>query len=198
MKLSEQKKLNILAAAEELFFQQGVEHTSMDQVAKLAAVSKRTVYNHFETKEALFYAIINNMKAALENTAEVNFNLTIPIDEQLFSIAQAEVALLTSENFLRIAKIAFLQMLKEPELAKQLGDNKIGCLTYFEQFLRAAHAANVLDIDDFELAAQQFVYQLKSLIFYPRLYGFATPDHTQQTYLIEQTVALFLARYKKG
>jgi len=43
MKLSQRKRLDILNAAETLFFQQGVEHTSMDQVASLAGASKRTV-----------------------------------------------------------------------------------------------------------------------------------------------------------
>ena len=58
MKLSEQKRLHILDAAETLFYEQGVEHTSMDQIALKAQVSKRTVYNHFDTKEALFDAIV--------------------------------------------------------------------------------------------------------------------------------------------
>lgn len=59
MKLSEQKRVHILDAAEQLFFENGVANTSMDEVAKTAAVSKRTVYNHFETKDALFTPLLN-------------------------------------------------------------------------------------------------------------------------------------------
>ena len=61
MKLSDKKRLNILDAAEQLFFECGVEHATMDQIAKAAQASKRTVYNHFSTKEELFQAILTRM-----------------------------------------------------------------------------------------------------------------------------------------
>ena len=65
-------------------------------------------------------------------------------------------------------------------------------------------ANNVNDIDDLEqqisfdaeFAAKQFVYQLKSLIFYPLLYGFEQQDSKANTEIIRQTVKMFLARYQ--
>ena len=197
MKLSEQKRLHILDAAETLFYEQGVEHTSMDQIASKAQVSKRTVYNHFDTKEALFDAIVHRMLHHLDETAAVRFDDSAPLDEQLTFIAEQEVALLTSENFLKIAKIAFLQMLQQPELAKSLGNNKVGCMSYMEGFLKDAVDAEKLNIQDIELAAKQFVYQLKSFMFYPHLYGFDVLDKQQEAYVIEQSVAMFLARYAR-
>lgn len=56
---SVQKRLDILAAAAELFLQNGVTATSMDMVAKQAGVSKQTVYSHFKNKDALFAAVID-------------------------------------------------------------------------------------------------------------------------------------------
>lgn len=195
MKLSEQKRIHILDAAEQLFFENGVANTSMDEVAKTAAVSKRTVYNHFETKDALFYAIIERMMGLLNNIKTVIFDENKSLKAQLLTIAEHEVSLFRSDNFLRVAKIAFLQMLQVPEFAKQLSANSIGCMTYLEQFLTDAVSAHKMQIDDNELAAKQFVYQLKSHVFYPRLYGFDVPNEQQEAYLIEQTVELFLARY---
>src|SRR5579859_7685368 len=58
---TEQKRRSILEAATELFLGQGFLGTSMDEVAARAAVSKRTVYNQFESKEALFVAIVEHM-----------------------------------------------------------------------------------------------------------------------------------------
>ncbi len=196
MKLSEQKQLDILNAAEQLFYVHGVEHTSMDNIAKAANVSKRTVYNHFETKEVLFYAIMERMKCSLEGTEAVAYNPSQSIKLQLMRIAEKEVQLLTSDKFLIGAKIAFVQMLQQPDLAKQLSGSKVGCHVYLEDFLSAACQDKQLVIDDFILAVQQFVYQLKSHIFYPRLYGFDIPSAQQERYLIEQTVDLFLARYQ--
>jgi len=196
MKLSEKKRINILQAAEHLFFEKGVEHTSMDQVAAEAGASKRTVYNHFATKEELFQAILTTMLAKINHGDVIYFNKNQPIDLQLTAIAEQEVAMLTSPDFLRLAKIAFMQMLQEPQLAKSLSNNTMGCMTYLEDFLEQARTAGVLKGDELNIAAKQFVYQLKSFVFYPLLYGFETITEQQNNKVIEQTVSLFLAKYK--
>ena len=196
MKLSEKKRIDILQAAEQLFFESGVEHTSMDQIAAKAGASKRTVYNHFTTKDELFKAILNDMLAKINHGEVVHFNEGKPIDQQLISIAEQEVAMLTAPDFLRLAKIAFMQMLQEPQLAKSLSNNPMGCMTYLEGFLEQAKKAGVLKGDELNVAAKQFVYQLKSFVFYPLLYGFETAAEQQNNKVIEQTVSLFLAKYK--
>jgi AcrR family transcriptional regulator len=45
----------IAAAALELFVGQGYEETSIDQIADGAGVSRRTVFRHFATKEAILF-----------------------------------------------------------------------------------------------------------------------------------------------
>ncbi|MGX1112272.1 TetR/AcrR family transcriptional regulator of autoinduction and epiphytic fitness [Pseudoalteromonas sp. MBR-15] len=197
MKLSQRKRLDILNAAETLFFQQGFEQTSMDQVASLAGASKRTVYNHFENKGVLFQAILVFMFEKVRQEKAVVFNKQHPIAEQLTQIAVQEVALLTSEEFLRIAKVAFMQMLQQPDLAKSLANNSMGCMQDLVAFLEAASDAHVLHIDDAEFAAKQFVYQLKSLIFYPLLYGFERQNGDTEEKVISETVKMFLARYQR-
>ena len=60
MSRSEQKKQQVLVAAIDLFCRQGFPHTSMDEVAKLAGVSKQTVYSHYGSKDDLFVAAIES------------------------------------------------------------------------------------------------------------------------------------------
>src|SRR3954466_3680535 len=50
----------ILEAAGQLFREQGYGAVSMDQIARAAAVSKATVYAHFESKDRLFATMIQN------------------------------------------------------------------------------------------------------------------------------------------
>jgi AcrR family transcriptional regulator len=52
-----QHKASILDAAERLFMQKGFENTSIDDVAKAAKLTKRTLYQYFLSKEDLFYAV---------------------------------------------------------------------------------------------------------------------------------------------
>lgn len=57
-RLTDRKRDAIVQAAIEEFRQHGFNGTSMDRVAAAAEVSKRTVYNHFPSKEDLFEAIL--------------------------------------------------------------------------------------------------------------------------------------------
>jgi AcrR family transcriptional regulator len=43
----------ILSASQQLFREQGIGHTGMDQLCAVAQVSKRTAYQHFSTKDEL-------------------------------------------------------------------------------------------------------------------------------------------------
>ena len=51
------RKTEIINAAEYLFFTDGFESTSMDDIAKKAQFTKRTLYQYFVNKEDLFYAV---------------------------------------------------------------------------------------------------------------------------------------------
>lgn len=195
MTLSEKKRLQIITAAEILFAAGGLDATSMDQIAAHAGVSKRTVYNHFATKTDLFAAILEAMFGKVDQGPRIIYDSTRPVDQQLREIARQEVDMLSSPAFLQVARVAFLQLLKDAALAQAINKPSMGCLQYLEPFLKAAVANKTLDIADSELAARQFVYQLKSLIFYPLLYGMSE-DMSQHDYLIDETVKMFMARYK--
>jgi len=48
----------ILKAADELFLTNGIEKTTMDQIAKKAEFSKPTLYGYFKDKDEVFYALV--------------------------------------------------------------------------------------------------------------------------------------------
>lgn len=52
---------HILDTAKESFLETGFERTSMDAVAVRAATSKRSLYAHFPTKQALFLAVVDHI-----------------------------------------------------------------------------------------------------------------------------------------
>ena len=83
--LSEQKHLDILEAASNLFKECGFSDVSMDAIADRAGVSKRTVYNHFGSKEALFEAILYPLLDASLEAKRIPFDAAAPLadDEYL-------------------------------------------------------------------------------------------------------------------
>ena len=50
----------ILETGFHLFFSRGYARVSMDEIAEGAGVTKRTVYNHFDSKDALVGAVLQN------------------------------------------------------------------------------------------------------------------------------------------
>ena len=58
----EELRSHILSAAKEIFLEHGFERASMDQVAARAQTSKRSLYAHFASKEALYLAIVEYVR----------------------------------------------------------------------------------------------------------------------------------------
>lgn len=77
-------KDKILAVATKLFNRFGFHKTSMDEIAKIARKAKGSLYYYFESKEALFTAVlskeIENLKANLLIIVE---NINLSADEKI-------------------------------------------------------------------------------------------------------------------
>ncbi len=63
----------ILNSAVDLFFAKGIKSVSMDDVARSVGISKRTLYEHYDSKDALLVACINEMLS--KRTTEL-YNMT--------------------------------------------------------------------------------------------------------------------------
>ena len=70
----------LLSAAYRLFYKQGFSRVSVDAIADLAGVTKRTVYYHFKSKGRLIQELIRDMLT----------NLTAAIDEKCRGIDSLE------------------------------------------------------------------------------------------------------------
>lgn len=120
------KKEQIIEAARNLFHQFGFKKVSMDEIAKEAGVTKKTIYMYFSSKEELSkYFIqeeITNMEEIVE---EVEANNTDPfeaVNQAIYKILQYR----KHQDFLNIiAKEA--EWLRNPVIIESLNliDNKI-------------------------------------------------------------------------
>ncbi|MBV2133781.1 TetR family transcriptional regulator [Pseudomonas sp. MAP12] len=67
---AEQTRCALLAAAEQLFLEQGVAHTTLEQIARAAGVTRGALYWHFENKAHLFQAMLEQVRLPPEQLAE--------------------------------------------------------------------------------------------------------------------------------
>lgn len=113
---SKQKHCQILKAAGALFSQKGYA-ASMNAIAKLADVSKQTVYSHFKTKDELFERCIKE-KCVANQFQDDLCNDPRPIREVLTEFAFNFQTMLLDELAQETVKIAISQRNSHPALSE--------------------------------------------------------------------------------
>ncbi|AEV64498.1 TetR/AcrR family transcriptional regulator [Pseudomonas ogarae] len=196
-RLTERKREAILQAAIAEFRSSGFEITSMDKIAATAGVSKRTVYNHFPSKEALFAEILNRLWNSITAEQDMPYSPQKPLREQLQTLLQAKLQLLADENFLDLARIAIAATIHSPERAQdmvsRMGQREEGLTAW----IRQAQADGRLKPVEPAFAAQQMHGLLKTFAFWPQV-SMGQPSLTQdeQAQVIESALDMFLSRYE--
>lgn len=195
-RLSDRKHIKILEAAVSEFRSRGFENTSMDRVAEVAAVSKRTVYNHFVSKEALFEAMVQRLKQRCQATGEYCYDPDASLESQLTAIAHAVIESNTSGDFQDLSRVILARFLHAPELAREMLGEGEEFSVGVANWIRAACDAGKLNAPDPERAAQQFKGLLSAFTFWPQIIGRQPrPSREEQEAIVASTVAMFLDHY---
>ena len=103
---SELKREAIVKATIKAFHDNGINETSMDTIAQLANVSKRTVYNHFESKEKLVTEIFKEMWDQAQMLIEQEYQPNEPLNEQLATILRGEARYMGCSTFIEMVRFA--------------------------------------------------------------------------------------------
>ncbi|RLV59441.1 TetR/AcrR family transcriptional regulator [Parashewanella curva] len=196
---SEQKRQAILTSAKQLFLNEGVVNTSMDKVAQAAQVSKRTVYNHFESKEVLVIALLSDLWHRALGVDILEQITELDIQQQLQHLLLAEIQILGEAEYLELSKVAFGHYLFNAEkLQEQAAKFQLNETALFK-WLAHQQLQQTLSIDNVEQAAEQLHSLVKGQCFWPQLIGIKrnlAPREMQQ--LSKDTTELFLSRYFKS
>lgn len=158
---SEKKKVQILDAATTLFLSQGINATSMEQLAEAAGVSKQTLYSHFGSKEELFVAAIEQRCIHYALSSEL-FDDQRPVQSVLRDLAAHLMDLLLSEDAIKLHRLCIAGVDQFPEICRLFYDaGARNLLTLFSAYLERQVSAGTMNIDNCEFAAQQFLFMVK-------------------------------------
>ena len=196
LKLTDRKRQAIVDAAIAEFRASGFESTSMDKIAATAGVSKRTVYNHFPSKDELFAQILHQLWSRTSALTETPYQPDVPLRQQLLDILWKKMELLQDGYFLDLARVAIAEAIHSPERGQEM----VARLSSKEEaatlWLRAAQADGKLRDADPVLASHMLQGQLKAFAFWPQVTMNQPPlDKATQQKVIESTVDMFLAYY---
>ena len=195
-RLTDRKRDAIVQAAIVEFRDNGFEATSVDKVAARAEVSKRTLYNHFPSKDELFAAILHILWENSASDLQRAYEPARPVREQLLELVHAKLAMLGDENFLALARVAIAAALHSPERAREMveriGEKDAAMLDW----IRAAQKAGALKAADAAQAYKQLECLVKGVAFWPQVaMGQPRLAAAAQKKLAGATVDLFLSHY---
>jgi AcrR family transcriptional regulator len=88
----EQRREDILNAAEKVFFKLGVDRATMDDVAHQAELSKATLYLYFSSKEEIYFAIFLRGQKILAGMIEHATGLAVGTREKLQAYLSSVIA----------------------------------------------------------------------------------------------------------
>lgn len=191
----------MLEAAATLFMRDGYVGTSMDDVAAAAQVSKRTLYNNFAGKEALFREVVLGLTGqAAEFAAEAAAELTDPDDLEaaLLALARRLATRTVDPRVLRLRRLVIGEAHRFPDLAAEYYELAPGrVIGTLATALDSLAGEGRLRISDPRLAAEQLAFLVLGPALDRSLFDGddKSPDVAALTAAAEAGVHTFLAAY---
>ncbi len=189
------KRATILEGAVDVFISMGYELASMDKIAETAGVSKRTVYNHFGSKENLFQAIVNDFLAQRQSLKTITYNSKNSLEEQLLAFANAEIFLIDSPERLGLSRFLTGVFLKDINYARETVTKYPPVYDMLLDWLKEAEKDHKIKTDNLILTARVFYALVEGAITYPALFSNGI-DKERVKPMLDEIIATFLARYR--
>jgi TetR/AcrR family transcriptional regulator of autoinduction and epiphytic fitness len=190
------KHESILKAAMQAFSEEGYDKVSMDRIADHAGASKRTVYNHFPSKDDLFQAVITQFAKEMHSLKQIRYDAARSLDEQLSDFADAELALVNNPTWLGFMKVLLTVFIRDPEMARKTITRHVTGKDTLTEWMCAAIDGGRLSTDDPQMASKIFDSMLNGAFIWPAVsQGFL--DLAQLLRLKKELIDTFLCRFRK-
>ncbi|KAE8177546.1 TetR family transcriptional regulator [Photobacterium carnosum] len=195
MKQTERKHLAIIEAAKEEFITHGFLASNMDRISTEAAVSKRTLYRHFESKEVLFVSVLTIIQESVSENVKYDFDPTKTLTEQLTVITCREADILYSTYGIPLSRTIVMEFLRQPELALNLIKDLYSTKAITDWFQQAIAAGCMVD-KNIMLLTNIYISLFQGLLFWPQVMNISPNSEGKELEdNIETIVSVFLASH---
>ena len=157
-------KQEILEAALDLFSVQGFEATSVSQIAGAVGIRKASLYSHFESKQAILDALVQEVLEQYEkqsifvrtNWEKDACNLPQTSDAAV-KIIQEQIRYIIHDSYISKArKMLVIEQFRNPKMAKmQTKQNYSDIMRYFTELVKHLIQRGILTEEDPEIMAAQ-------------------------------------------
>jgi TetR/AcrR family transcriptional regulator, mexJK operon transcriptional repressor len=188
----------ILQVATELFLKEGYGSTSIESVAARAGISKRTFYDRFDDKAALFAAVVHYIIEHIRPPADVPLLAGASLPEILQRLAGLILKAALSPQALALHRLVTGESSRFPELAfaVETEGRQSEATDLIAGLLAREQSNGKIGTEDQRFAADQFIYMVVTLP-QRRALGFGVPmTAVELDAWAHKVVILFLEGYK--
>jgi TetR/AcrR family transcriptional repressor of mexJK operon len=196
--LSSEKRAQILTGAATVFAADGYEGASMARIALVAGVSKGTLYNHFDSKAALFSAYVGEKCEHSLSHVFDSANHDGDPAEVLRGIGMRMVRMMLSDVGLAIYRVVIAEAAQFPDLARGFFDaGPARAIGFMADWLQEETRRGRLAVPDPAFAAEQFFNLCQTrLVLRRKLAMLPDPPERDIAAVVEASIEMFLRTYR--
>ncbi len=186
----------ILETATNLFLTQGYSNTSLEEVAAQAEVTKPTVYSHFESKQGLFDAVVQECASHRLKELAPFLEPTDDPRQDLIRIGDLLLTRILDKENLRWDRLAAVESMNHPEIGEAFFN--AGPAQVFKRlanYFKAQTKASRLKIDNPHDVAELFIGMVVALDVLKTQIGQAPASPAKRKRRCRQAVEVLMNTY---
>lgn len=174
----------------------GFTAAHMDRIAERARVSKRTLYNYFPSKEALFEEIIKRASSVFQALDGVGFNPNAELRDELYEMALRQIRPYQDVQLIHTARLVMGEWLRNPELIGGMV-NQLNRTNETRQFFKDVVEAGLMTRAEADLVGDDVNAFIKGRCLWPSVMS-GKPVSKKEAERIARTVSeMFSPRFKR-
>lgn len=185
----------MLDAAIKEFLARGYDSASMDAIAAASGASKRTLYNHFASKEALFRSLVEEMGQRVSLFSRLEYSPDVSLQEQLSRYAYESARLIRDGETLALFRAVLAEHVRNPGLVVSAMEHYWRDEYGFAGWVSAACRDGKLRAPSPTRASRHFSSLIKGSVVWPVVFEQRTLTARETKAAIAEAIAMFLAYY---
>ncbi|XDA98550.1 TetR/AcrR family transcriptional regulator [Sulfitobacter sp. LCG007] len=187
----------VLEGARKVFMADGFEGASVDEIARVANVSKATLYSYFPDKRLLFTEVARHECRRQAREGLDRIDVAGPPREVLGQAGRHFLRFLTSRFGQQIFRICVAESDRFPELGQQFYNSGPAVMrAEISAYLKGAAERGELRVRDVALAADQFGELCKADLWARLIFGVSKSVTEEEIdRVVDGAVETFMARY---
>ena len=192
-----ERRKRVLSAAEHVFVELGYVNASMDDIARQAGMSKKTLYLVFETKEALFTALVATRLSELADSVALD-----PMSDMrapklvLRDFLRGIVRFILAPRQAALYRLIVTEVHRAPELAQAFHQDCPGKLcSLLQEWIARQNARGILAVAEPEMASGMLV---SMVIGEPQMQALMCGDMEEDPSIIEARIDYAVDLFLEG